>query len=140
MAAIIKHDEYHFLQAPVSMFRNDTAVTASRAVLKSMQVFLQPEAFKKHMQVNQPKDISHFHIVGINYKKTDAAIRGLFAINVRAFHLQQDRSVWFCAGCGSINEPVMQCRPRQSPGIQRTGLSQIRRRRRKASLPCWYRA
>ncbi len=33
------------------------------------------------MQVNQPKDISHFHIVGINYKKTDAAIRGLFAIN-----------------------------------------------------------
>lgn len=33
------------------------------------------------MQVNQPKDISNFHIVGINYKKTDAAIRGLFAIN-----------------------------------------------------------
>ncbi len=33
------------------------------------------------MQVNQPKDISHFHIVGINYKKTDAAIRGQFAIN-----------------------------------------------------------
>jgi glutamyl-tRNA reductase len=81
MAAIIKHDEYHFLHAPLTMVRNDTLVTASGAVLKSMQVFLQPEAFKKNMQVNQPKDISHFHIVGINYKKTDAAIRGLFAIN-----------------------------------------------------------
>lgn len=33
------------------------------------------------MQVNQPKDIQNFHLVGINYKKTDAAIRGLFAIN-----------------------------------------------------------
>ncbi|WP_341835177.1 glutamyl-tRNA reductase [Chitinophaga pollutisoli] len=46
-----------------------------------MTVFLHPEAFKKIMQVKQPKDISNFHIVGINYKKTDAAIRGLFAIN-----------------------------------------------------------
>ncbi|MGX5819698.1 glutamyl-tRNA reductase [Chitinophaga lutea] len=33
------------------------------------------------MQVNQPRDISHFHIVGINYKKTDAALRGTFAIS-----------------------------------------------------------
>lgn len=33
------------------------------------------------MQVSQTKDITNFHIVGINYKKTDAAIRGLFAIN-----------------------------------------------------------
>ncbi|WP_111599437.1 glutamyl-tRNA reductase [Chitinophaga skermanii] len=33
------------------------------------------------MQVNQPKNISNFHIVGINYKKTDAAIRSSFAIN-----------------------------------------------------------
>ncbi|MCK7553508.1 glutamyl-tRNA reductase [Chitinophaga sedimenti] len=33
------------------------------------------------MQVNYPRDISHFHIVGLNYKKTDAAIRGLFAVN-----------------------------------------------------------
>lgn len=63
------------------MFRNDTLVTAPDAVLKCMPVFLHPEAFKKIMQVNQPKDIQHFHIVGINYKKTDAAIRGLFAIN-----------------------------------------------------------
>lgn len=63
------------------MVRNDTLVTATGAVLKCMPVFLHPEAFKKIMQVNQPKDIQHFHIVGINYKKTDAAIRGLFAIN-----------------------------------------------------------
>ena len=62
------------------MVRNDTLVTATGAVLKRMPVFLHPEAFKKIMQVNQPKDIQHFHIVGINYKKTDAAIRGLFAI------------------------------------------------------------
>lgn len=33
------------------------------------------------MQVNQPKNISNFHIVGINYKKTDATTRGAFAIN-----------------------------------------------------------
>lgn len=33
------------------------------------------------MQGSQSKDIAHFHIVGINYKKTDAAIRGSFAIN-----------------------------------------------------------
>lgn len=33
------------------------------------------------MQVNHSKDISNFHAVGINYRKTDAAIRGLFAIN-----------------------------------------------------------
>ncbi|NIG57358.1 glutamyl-tRNA reductase [Chitinophaga sp. Cy-1792] len=33
------------------------------------------------MQVSHSKDIANFHIVGINYKKTDAAIRGLYAIN-----------------------------------------------------------
>ncbi|GEP91952.1 glutamyl-tRNA reductase [Chitinophaga terrae (ex Kim and Jung 2007)] len=33
------------------------------------------------MQVSHSKEIANFHIVGINYKKTDAAIRGLFAIN-----------------------------------------------------------
>lgn len=33
------------------------------------------------MQGSYSKDIAHFHIVGINYKKTDAAIRGSFAIN-----------------------------------------------------------
>jgi glutamyl-tRNA reductase len=33
------------------------------------------------MQGSQSKDIAHYHIVGINYKKTDAAIRGSFAIN-----------------------------------------------------------
>lgn len=33
------------------------------------------------MQGSHSKDIAHFHIVGINYKKTDAAIRGSFAIN-----------------------------------------------------------
>jgi glutamyl-tRNA reductase len=32
------------------------------------------------MQANSIKDISNFWIVGINYKKTDAAIRGQFAI------------------------------------------------------------
>lgn len=46
-----------------------------------MQVFLQPEAYKKNMQVSHSKEIGNFHIVGINYKKTDAAVRGLFAIN-----------------------------------------------------------
>ncbi|MCW3467399.1 glutamyl-tRNA reductase [Chitinophaga nivalis] len=33
------------------------------------------------MQVSHSKEIANFHIVGINYKKTDAAIRGLYAIN-----------------------------------------------------------
>ncbi|WP_349314521.1 glutamyl-tRNA reductase [Chitinophaga sp. MM2321] len=46
-----------------------------------MQVFLQPEALYKNMQVSHSKEIANFHIVGINYKKTDAAIRGLYAIN-----------------------------------------------------------
>lgn len=81
MLHMMEHDENHFLEALVNRGRNDTVVTASGAVLKCMPVFLHPEAFKKNMQVNQPKDISHFHIVGINYKKTDAAIRGLYAIN-----------------------------------------------------------
>jgi glutamyl-tRNA reductase len=40
-----------------------------------------PEAYKNKMQGSHSKDIAHFHIVGINYKKTDAAIRGSFAIN-----------------------------------------------------------
>ncbi|SHM89574.1 glutamyl-tRNA reductase [Chitinophaga jiangningensis] len=34
-----------------------------------------------NMQVSHSKEIANFHIVGINYKKTDAAIRGLYAIN-----------------------------------------------------------
>jgi len=33
------------------------------------------------MQVTYSKDITNFHSIGINYKKTDAAIRGLFALN-----------------------------------------------------------
>lgn len=33
------------------------------------------------MQGNSVKDISHFFVAGINYKKTDAAVRGQFAIN-----------------------------------------------------------
>lgn len=33
------------------------------------------------MQVSHSRDIANFYVVGINYKKTDAAIRGLFAIN-----------------------------------------------------------
>jgi glutamyl-tRNA reductase len=33
------------------------------------------------MQTANTKDLAHFFVVGINYKKTDAAIRGQFAIN-----------------------------------------------------------
>jgi glutamyl-tRNA reductase len=33
------------------------------------------------MQTAYTKDLAHFFVVGINYKKTDAAIRGQFAIN-----------------------------------------------------------
>jgi len=33
------------------------------------------------MQGNSVKDISHFFVAGINYKKTDAALRGQFAVN-----------------------------------------------------------
>jgi len=33
------------------------------------------------MNPNLPADLSNFFIAGINYKKTDAAIRGMFAIN-----------------------------------------------------------
>lgn len=40
-----------------------------------------PGSLYKNMQVSHSKEIANFHIVGINYKKTDAAIRGLYAIN-----------------------------------------------------------
>ena len=33
------------------------------------------------MQGNSVRDISHFFVAGINYKKTDAALRGQFAVN-----------------------------------------------------------
>ena len=33
------------------------------------------------MQILKPTELSHFFAVGINYKKTDAAVRGQFAIN-----------------------------------------------------------
>ncbi len=33
------------------------------------------------MQGNSVKDIAHFFVAGINYKKTDAALRGQFAVN-----------------------------------------------------------
>lgn len=56
-------------------------MTACCPFLRSLQVFLHPEAYKNKMQGSHSKDIAHFHIVGINYKKTDAAIRGSFAIN-----------------------------------------------------------
>ncbi|MBS0026908.1 glutamyl-tRNA reductase [Chitinophaga sp. 22321] len=39
------------------------------------------------MQVSHSKEIANFHIVGINYKKTDAAIRGLYAINPAQYQL-----------------------------------------------------
>ncbi len=40
-----------------------------------------PGSLYRNMQVSHSKEIANFHIVGINYKKTDAAIRGLYAIN-----------------------------------------------------------
>lgn len=33
------------------------------------------------MQTNKPSDISNFYVAGINYKKTDAATRGMFSIS-----------------------------------------------------------
>ncbi|TWI95875.1 glutamyl-tRNA reductase [Mucilaginibacter frigoritolerans] len=33
------------------------------------------------MNINRPSDISHFFVAGINYKKSDTAIRGQFAVN-----------------------------------------------------------
>ncbi|WP_343690345.1 glutamyl-tRNA reductase [Chitinophaga sp.] len=48
------------------------------------------------MQGSQSKDIAHYHIVGINYKKTDAAIRGSFAINQAQYGqlLEQAKSAY----------------------------------------------
>src|SRR5262245_53941031 len=37
------------------------------------------------MQANSIKDISNFWIAGINYKKTDAAIRGQFAVSAEQY-------------------------------------------------------
>jgi glutamyl-tRNA reductase len=47
------------------------------------------------MQGSYSKDIAHFHIVGINYKKTDAAIRGSFAIGQDQYQrlLEQAKAV-----------------------------------------------
>jgi glutamyl-tRNA reductase len=44
------------------------------------------------MQVSHSKEIANFHIVGINYKKTDAAIRGLFAINPTQYQQLLERA------------------------------------------------
>src|SRR3569833_3460703 len=33
------------------------------------------------MQTNKPSDILNFYVAGINYKKTDAATRGMFSIS-----------------------------------------------------------
>ncbi|WP_143306987.1 glutamyl-tRNA reductase [Chitinophaga vietnamensis] len=44
------------------------------------------------MQVSHSKDIANFHIVGINYKKTDAAIRGLYAINPAQYQQLLERA------------------------------------------------
>jgi glutamyl-tRNA reductase len=37
------------------------------------------------MQSSITKDISHFFVAGINYRKSDAAVRGLFAINIQQY-------------------------------------------------------
>ena len=37
------------------------------------------------MQEHSTKDISRFHVAGINYKKSDAAIRGHFAIGSQQY-------------------------------------------------------
>jgi glutamyl-tRNA reductase len=37
------------------------------------------------MDLNRPVDLSNFRLAGINYKKTDAEIRGQFAINAEQY-------------------------------------------------------
>jgi glutamyl-tRNA reductase len=41
---------------------------------------------------NKPTEISNFFIAGINYKKTDASVRGNFAINQKQYHSILDKA------------------------------------------------
>jgi glutamyl-tRNA reductase len=44
-----------------------------------------PEFFAKAMHTRNGQNINNFWVVGVNYKKTDAAVRGLFAINAAQY-------------------------------------------------------
>ena len=58
--------------------RNDNAMTYKLANTKTGVYFC--SRIQNYMQ-HQPTEIAQFFIAGINYRKTDAAIRGQFAIN-----------------------------------------------------------
>src|SRR5688572_24856650 len=47
------------------------------------------------MKGSGPKDISRFFVAGINYRKTDAAIRGQFAISPEQYNTILEQSLRF---------------------------------------------
>lgn len=51
-----------------------------KLVLKESRFYFCISMFNQHNMPENRRDISNFYIAGINYKKTDAAIRGQFAI------------------------------------------------------------
>lgn len=63
------------------MSRNDTLMTSYMPYVTALASIFAAGSLYIKMQVAYSKDITNFHSIGINYKKTDAAIRGLFAIN-----------------------------------------------------------
>lgn len=58
-------------------------MTFTSSALIDGQVLLQRE--ESYMHEHSTKDISRFHVAGINYKKSDAAIRGHFAIGSQQY-------------------------------------------------------
>ena len=55
-------------------------MTEKIPVSELLQLLLRSYSNKNRMMGNKSSDISGFFVVGINYKKTDAAVRGQFAI------------------------------------------------------------
>src|SRR5687767_295837 len=63
------------------IYRNDNVMTLKLDYQSATKYFclIKPECFKR---MNRPHtDIANFFIAGINYKKSDASIRGQFSIN-----------------------------------------------------------
>ena len=50
-----------------------------------MGVLLYPGFESKYMNTKDTQNIQDFWAIGINYKKTDASIRGAFAVNIEQY-------------------------------------------------------
>lgn len=60
---------------------NDSAMTELFRLLAVLKLLLQCDRLSIRMDQNYFKNTHNFFVAGINYKKSDASIRGLFAIN-----------------------------------------------------------